>query len=66
MICTQTLLSQLEEKYGIKVLAVQADVNSGADNEAVISNVIKQTIDEFGRIDVLINKSFSYKWINII
>ena len=58
--------AELEEKYGIKVLAVQADVNSGADNEAVISNVIKQTIDEFGRIDVLINKSFSYKWINII
>ncbi len=45
----------LESKYGIKVLIVQADVNSGADNKAVVESVIKQTIDEFGRIDVLIN-----------
>ena len=27
--------ADLESKYGIKVLAVQADVNAGADNEAV-------------------------------
>ncbi len=47
----------LEEKYGIKVLIVQADVNAGADNKAVVDNVIKQTIDAFGRIDVLINNA---------
>lgn len=47
----------LEEKYGIKVLIVQADVNAGADNKAVVENVIKQTIDAFGRIDVLINNA---------
>ena len=49
--------SELEEKYGIKVLIVQADVCDGADNEAVVNNVVKQTIDAFGRIDVLINNA---------
>lgn len=47
---------ELESKYGIKVLPIQADINAGADNETVVANVVKQTIDEFGRIDVLINK----------
>lgn len=49
--------TELENKYGIKVLIVQADVNAGADNEEVVNNVIKQTIDTFGRIDVLINNA---------
>ena len=49
--------TDLESAYGIKVLAVQADVNAGADNEAVVANVVKQTIDTFGRIDVLINNA---------
>ena len=49
--------ADLESKYGIKVLIVQADVNAGADNKAVVDNVIKQTIDNFGRIDVLINNA---------
>ena len=49
--------ADLEAKYGIKVLAIQADVNAGADNEAVVANVIKQTIDTFGRIDVLVNNA---------
>ena len=47
----------LESEYGIKVLTVQADVNAGADNKQVVDNVIKQTIDAFGRIDVLINNA---------
>lgn len=48
---------ELESKYGIKVLPIQADINAGADNETVVANVVKQTIDEFGRIDVLINNA---------
>lgn len=48
---------ELERLYGIKVLALQADVSSGADNEAVVANVVKQTMDTFGRIDVLINNA---------
>ena len=47
----------LESNYGIKVLIVPADVNAGADNKTVVENVIKQTIDAFGRIDVLINNA---------
>ena len=49
--------TELEEKYNIKVLAVQADISAGADNESIVSNVVKQTIDAFGHIDVLINNA---------
>lgn len=48
---------ELERLYGIKVLTVQADVNAGADNEAVVGSVVKQTVDTFGGIDVLINNA---------
>ena len=48
---------ELERLYGVKVLAVQADVNAGADNEAAVAEVVKQAIDAFGRIDVLINNA---------
>lgn len=48
---------ELERLYGIKALAVQADVNPGADNQAVVESVVKQAVDTFGRIDVLINNA---------
>lgn len=48
---------ELERLYNIKVLIVQADVNAGADNEEVVNNVVKQTVDTFGSIDVLINNA---------
>lgn len=48
---------ELERLYGVKVLPVQADVSAGADNEAVVANVVKQTIDTFGDIHVLINNA---------
>jgi len=48
---------ELERLYGVKVLWVQADVNSGTDSEAVVNNVIEQTVKEFGGIDVLINNA---------
>ncbi|MBP3325900.1 MAG: SDR family oxidoreductase [Coprococcus sp.] len=48
---------ELERLYGIHVLAVQADINAGADNAAVAENVVKQTIDAFGDIHVLINNA---------
>ena len=48
---------ELEQLYKIQVLLVQADVNESADNEAVVANVIKQTVDTFGGIDVLINNA---------
>lgn len=49
--------AELEKLYKVKVLVCQADVNAGADNEAVINNVINETMKKFGRIDVLINNA---------
>ena len=48
---------ELERLYGIEVLILQADVSDGADNEAVVNNVVEKTIEKFGRIDVLINNA---------
>lgn len=48
---------KLEAEHGIEVLTVQADVNAGADNQAVVQAVIDQTIEKFGRIDVLVNNA---------
>lgn len=48
---------ELEEKYGVQVLTVAADINSGADNIAVAENVVKQAVDKFGGIQVLINNA---------
>ena len=43
---------ELERLYGIKVLAVQADVSAGADNKAVVEQVIKQTVEELSLIHI--------------
>ena len=48
---------ELEKAYGIKVLAVQADVSENNDNEATTKMVVEKAIEAFGRIDVLINNA---------
>ena len=48
---------ELEQLYGIRVLALQADVAAGQDNEAVVKAVVDKAIETFGRIDVLINNA---------
>ncbi|MBE5817240.1 MAG: SDR family oxidoreductase [Clostridiales bacterium] len=48
---------ELERLYSIKVLVIQADVNAGADNEAITRSVAQRAMEEFGRIDVLINNA---------
>lgn len=53
----QDAKEELERLYGIKVLAVSADVSAGNDNEATVKEVVRQAIDAFGRIDVLINNA---------
>ena len=48
---------ELEKNYGIKVLVIQADIDAGADNEAVTKMVAEKTVEAFGGIDVLINNA---------
>ena len=48
---------ELERLYGIRVLPVQADVSAGADNEAVVQNVVDKTIETFGDIHALVNNA---------
>lgn len=48
---------ELERLYGIKVLAVQADISAGLDNKATAEMVVNKAVQEFGRIDVLINNA---------
>lgn len=48
---------ELERLYGVKVLAVQADVAAGSDNVAVAKSVVEKAVAEFGGIDVLINNA---------
>lgn len=53
----QDAKEELEAKYGIQVLTVQADIAAGSDNEAIAKNVVKQAIEKFGSIQVLINNA---------
>jgi len=48
---------ELERLYGVQVFPIQADVAAGKENEAVVQNVVDQTMQTFGRIDVLINNA---------
>ena len=53
----QDAKEELERLYGIKVLPVQADVTAGADNEAVVQEVVCQAVEAFGDIYVLVNNA---------
>lgn len=48
---------ELERLYGVKVLAVQAEIAAGKDNAKTIADVVQQAVDAFGGIDVLINNA---------
>ena len=48
-----TAKEELETRYGIRVLPIVAD---GADEEA-IREVVRKTIETFGRIDTLVNNA---------
>ena len=48
---------ELERLYGVKVLPITADVNVGADNEAVVNDVVARAVQAFGDIHVLINNA---------
>jgi len=59
LVLTARTLSKLEKAvaemahYGVEALAVQADVNKREDLEAML----KQALDKFGKIDVLVNNA---------
>lgn len=46
---------ELEKLYGVKVLIISADVSSGNDNEKIVKDVVEKAVEEFSKIDVLIN-----------
>ena len=46
---------ELERLYGVKVLAVQADIAAGQDNAAIAKMVAEKAVEAFGGIQVLIN-----------
>ena len=48
---------ELERLYGVKVLALQADVAAGQNNEALINRTVRRAVEEFGGIQVLINNA---------
>lgn len=48
---------ELERLYGIRVLALQADVTPDDESEDRVKEVVRKTIEAFGRIDVLINNA---------
>ncbi|WP_251211893.1 SDR family NAD(P)-dependent oxidoreductase [Adlercreutzia murintestinalis] len=48
---------KLEAAYGVRVLPMAADVQAGADNQAVVQKVVDAAIGEFGRIDALVNNA---------
>ena len=48
---------ELERLYGVKVLPVQADVAAGQNNEEIVENVVKQAVEAFGEIHVLVNNA---------
>ena len=49
----QNLKQELEKEYNIKVLPIQADIS----NEKEIKDMVDTAINEFGKIDVLVNNA---------
>ena len=49
----QNLKQELEKEYNIKVLPIQTDIS----NEIAIKNMVNTAINEFGKIDVLVNNA---------
>ena len=48
---------ELERLYGVKVLCVKADIAAGQDNQAIANETVRQAVEAFGGVDVLINNA---------
>lgn len=46
----EDVATELQQKYGVKASAYQADVGDLSANEAVVTNIVK----EFGRLDIIV------------
>lgn len=44
---------EIADEFGVKTLGIRCDITSTED----IKNVVKETLDEFGKIDILINNA---------
>ena len=49
----QELKNEVEEKYGVEALVIKADVSVEED----VKRLLKETLDKFGRVDVLVNNA---------
>lgn len=49
--------TELEAKYGVKVLPIQADINKNVDPLKTAKDAVAQVIAEFGGLQVLINNA---------
>ena len=49
----EEVASELRAEYGVDVLPIRCDVT----DTQMVENVVKQTMDHFGRIDILINNA---------
>lgn len=48
---------ELERLYGIEVLTFTANIKNDKESEEIVENVVKESVEKFGRIDVLINNA---------
>lgn len=48
---------EIERLYQVRVLPVQADISANADNETTVKNVVKEAVEAFGGIDILVNNA---------
>ena len=57
-----SVADEIKEKYNVDVLPIPTDMRKDED----ISNLVKETISNFDRVDVLINNASALHWVPTI